>query len=99
MNPLRMGGLLCIGWLAIAPALCTGQETQQKHEGEQPGDPSAGEPSPALGFTPCRNGHADVYPCRNVDLASYMPLEALGAEPNENAAGIWGWTDAETRHE
>ncbi len=101
MNRVRLGGLLCswllcIGWLAIAPALCQGQ---QKHEGEQPGDPEAGEPSPALGFTPCRNGHADVYPCRNVDLASYMPLEDLGAEPNEKAAGIWGWTDAETRHE
>jgi choice-of-anchor B domain-containing protein len=99
MNRFRLGGLLCIGWLAIAPALGLPPGPQQKHEGEQPGDPEAGEPSPALGFTPCRNGHANVYPCRNVDLASYMPLEDLGAEPNEKAAGIWGWTDPATHHE
>jgi choice-of-anchor B domain-containing protein len=98
MNRLRLGGLFCVVCLAIAamaPSLSAGP---QKHEGEQPGDSTAEAP-PALGATPCRNGHADVYPCKNIDLASFMPLEDLGADPNEKAAGIWGWTDPKTRHE
>ena len=96
MNALRLGRLFCLGWLVVSSAFAAGP---QKHEGEQPGDPNAGEPSPALGFTPCRKGHADVYPCKNIDLASYMPLEDIGADPGEKAAGIWGWTDPDTRRE
>jgi len=95
MSHLRLGGLLCAVCLAVTPALWAGP---QKHEEEQPGDSTAETP-PALGATPCRNGHADIYPCKNIDLESFMPLEDLGADPNEKASGIWGWTDPKTRHE
>jgi len=105
MNRLRLGVLLCLGWLAAASALSAlpaDPAAPWKHDdGEVPGDgdPGGHEPSPALGFTPCRKGHANVYPCKNIDLASYMTLEDLGAAPGEKAAGIWGWTDPETRRE
>lgn len=95
MNRLRLGGLLCAVCLAVTPVLWAGP---QKHEEEQPGDSTAETP-PALGATPCRNGHADIYPCKNINLESFMPLEDLGADPDEKAAGIWGWTDPKTRHE
>ena len=96
MNRLRLSGLIFCAGLAVVPAFAPGQ---QKHDGELPGDPSAEQPSPALGATPCRKGFADVYPCHNVDLQSYMPLGDLGADPGEKAAGIWGWTDPATRRE
>lgn len=69
------------------------------HGGEEPtGEPSAFVPQ-ALGPTPCFNGFADAYPCSNIDLESFMTLAELGAVPGERAAGIWGWTDPETRRE
>ncbi|HTG36996.1 MAG TPA: choice-of-anchor B family protein [Thermoanaerobaculia bacterium] len=101
MSRMRLGGLFCVvclvvACLAVTPGLSAGP---QKHEGEEPGDPTISSAPPALGATPCRNGHADVYPCKNIDLESFMPLEDLGADPDEKAAGIWGWTDPRTRHE
>ncbi|TWP53984.1 choice-of-anchor B family protein [Lentzea tibetensis] len=39
---------------------------------------------------PCVNGKADIYPCKNVDLLSVLPLSAIGGG---NGNDIWGWTD------
>ncbi|WP_181770537.1 choice-of-anchor B family protein [Amycolatopsis pittospori] len=39
---------------------------------------------------PCVNGKADIYPCKNVDLLSVLPLSGLGGG---NGNDIWGWTD------
>lgn len=41
--------------------------------------------------TPCENGIAGGYPCDNIDLWSFTPLEDLDAIQNLN--DIWGWTD------
>ena len=49
--------------------------------------------SPALGATPCVGGMADVYPCENVDLLAFVPLENMG---DGSGNDIWGWTDPET---
>ncbi|ROP37122.1 choice-of-anchor B family protein [Saccharothrix texasensis] len=39
---------------------------------------------------PCVNGKADIYPCKNVDLLSVLPLASIGGG---NGNDIWGWTD------
>jgi len=38
----------------------------------------------------CVNGKADKYPCKNVDLMSYLPMSTIGGG---NGNDIWGWTD------
>ena len=88
--------LLAVPALAMPPGA-----TPLKHEGhaEVPVDSSPSFEPKTLGPTPCVNGFADVYPCSNVDLESFMTLADLGAEPGERGAGIWGWTDPETRRE
>ncbi|HKI04295.1 MAG TPA: choice-of-anchor B family protein [Thermoanaerobaculia bacterium] len=108
VNPSRLSVLLCWIALLVVPALAipaAGQMSHRgslKHEGhggEEPGGTPPPVPLAALGSTPCRNGFADSYPCNNVDLESFMPLSDLGADAGERGAGIWGWTDPETRRE
>jgi LVIVD repeat-containing protein len=48
------------------------------------------------GLTPCVNGHAGQWPCKNLDLLSYMPMSALGGG---NSNDVWGWTDSLTGKE
>ncbi|MDH3589347.1 MAG: choice-of-anchor B family protein, partial [Gammaproteobacteria bacterium] len=44
----------------------------------------------------CDGGLADVFPCSNVDLLSYLPMNTIGGgEAND----IWGWTDPLTGNE
>jgi choice-of-anchor B domain-containing protein len=49
-----------------------------------------------LSLTPCVNGHAGQYPCKNVDLLSFLPLSAIGGG---SGSSIWGWTDPLTDKE
>ena len=50
----------------------------------------------ALASTNCVNGMADIYPCNNVDLMSFLPVSEIGGgELND----IWGWTDPVTGQE
>ena len=47
-----------------------------------------------LGFTPCTSGMAGPFPCRNVDLLSYLPLNEIGGNPSGDGSNdIWGWAD------
>lgn len=48
---------------------------------------------------PCADGEAAGFSCEGVDLVSFLPLSALGAEPGERVTDIWGWTDPETGRE
>jgi len=52
--------------------------------------------SAQLGPAQCQNGTAGPFPCRNVDLLSFVPLAELGGA---TAADIWGWTDPATGKE
>ncbi|MFW6084418.1 MAG: choice-of-anchor B family protein, partial [Gemmatimonadota bacterium] len=59
------------------------------------------EPSGALetivgGEVRCAEGDAAGFPCRDVDLLSFLTVESLGGEPGERVSDIWGWTDPET---
>jgi choice-of-anchor B domain-containing protein len=56
--------------------------------------PMAG--TPALGPAECVDGLAGVFPCENVDLASFVPMAELGGV---NGSDIWGWEDQKTGRE
>lgn len=47
----------------------------------------------------CENGRAAAYPCRNVNLLSFLPISAIDADEPTELADIWGWTDPETGRE
>jgi choice-of-anchor B domain-containing protein len=53
-------------------------------------------PLAAQGPTKCTNGHAGDWPCKRIDLLSFLPMASLGGgEAND----LWGWTDPETHKE
>jgi choice-of-anchor B domain-containing protein len=52
--------------------------------------------SAPIGPTECVDGRAGIFPCDNVDLASFVPLEQLGGGTGND---IWGWTDPQTGSE
>ncbi|HSM09117.1 MAG TPA: choice-of-anchor B family protein, partial [Gemmatimonadota bacterium] len=59
------------------------------------------EPAGALetivdGEVRCTDGEAAGFPCQDVDLLSFLTIEALGGGPGEGVSDIWGWTDPET---
>ena len=58
----------------------------------QPGN----QPLRAMGLTPCVGGRAGTFPCRNVDIASFLPLADIGGG---TANDVWGWTDPLTSKE
>jgi choice-of-anchor B domain-containing protein len=49
-----------------------------------------------IGATPCVDGFAGQWPCRNIDLGSYLPHSQIGGTGGND---IWGWTDPLTSKE
>lgn len=54
------------------------------------------QPGPASGAARCKNGVAAGYPCKNIDLQSYVPSSELSGA---RIADVWGWVDPETKRE
>jgi choice-of-anchor B domain-containing protein len=50
----------------------------------------------ALAAEECRNGSAMGFPCRDVDLLSFLPLADIGGGSGND---VWGWTDPESGRE
>ena len=50
----------------------------------------------AVGAAACKNGKAAGYPCKGIDLQSYLPAADLGGA---RIADVWGWVDPETKKE
>ena len=50
----------------------------------------------AQGITSCTGGMAGGYPCSNIDLMAFLPLDQIGGG---NGNDIWGWTDVVTGKE
>jgi choice-of-anchor B domain-containing protein len=48
--------------------------------------------------TPCSNGFAGQFACRDVDLVAFVPIEDLN-HFHEGLNDIWGWTDPATGRE
>jgi choice-of-anchor B domain-containing protein len=102
----RISGLLLLmaGVLAVsnAPAGAHDPETPEGQAAArafmadyEPADRRAPITGTAAGV-PCVNGKADIYPCKNVDLVSVLPLSSIGGG---NGNDIWGWTDPTTQKE
>ncbi len=50
--------------------------------------------------TPCINGFAGQYPCKDYDLLVNVPVATLAnTNGNPNGSDIWGWTDLTTNKE
>jgi len=50
--------------------------------------------------TPCVNGLAGLYPCKDYDLLANIPVATLaGTNGNQSGNDVWGWTDPETNKE
>ncbi|HEV3470774.1 MAG TPA: choice-of-anchor B family protein [Pyrinomonadaceae bacterium] len=83
-----LAAFAALGWSSLA------------HEGEHHSPGGNGQPGnqqlTPMGPTPCVNGRAGTFPCRNIDLASFLPIEDLGGG---TANDIWGWTDPQTGKE
>lgn len=52
-----------------------------------------------LGATPCVGGVAGGFPCSNIDLLAFMPLNTIGGTGGTEGNDIWGWTDPQTNKE
>ncbi len=71
-------------------------------DGFGPAAELAPDPGPATmtaGAVRCQGGQADGFDCDDVDLESFLSIEALGGGPTERVSDIWGWTDPATSHE
>jgi choice-of-anchor B domain-containing protein len=47
----------------------------------------------------CSDGEASAFPCSDVDLLSFLPVNAIGGGRGVQTNDVWGWTDPETKHE
>lgn len=54
---------------------------------------------PITGKVDCENGKADRFGCSNVNLLSFLPNDAIGADRGVRLNDIWGWTDPQTGKE
>lgn len=102
---LRVYGLGClallIGCLLTMAAYRFGNIfTASAHDGGHVGEGGNGQPGNralhSMGLTPCVGGMAFTFPCRNVNLASFLSLEDIGGG---QANDVWGWTDPLTGKE
>ncbi len=62
------------------------------------------EGSPVLepitgGRVNCDDGKAARFDCNNVDLLSFLPIDAIGGDRGVQVNDIWGWTDPQTGKE
>lgn len=94
---LRIGISACVALLAVGlffSVLAVHDEGSPIGSGPN-GQPN-GQPLFAMGKTPCVGGMAGTFPCHNVDLASFLPLSAIGGG---SVNDVWGWTDPLTGKE
>ncbi len=58
------------------------------------------ESSVVMPAATCTGGSAAGYPCKNVDLKSFLPKQSMGANSSTMRLNdIWGWTDPQTGKE
>lgn len=87
-------GLVLILTLVGAPLVAAHDE-----EGELGGGPNGqvnNHPLIRMSLTPCVNGMAGTFQCRNIDLAALLPLADIGGG---SGSDLWGWTDPVTHRE
>lgn len=101
VSPLRLA-LLVLAALAVTAVPAAGHSTvPDQHKAQLMPPSSLGPFDPSLSMAgptsrKCQNGVAGVFPCKNVDLESFVPLPTLGGATGND---IWGWTDPQTGRE
>jgi choice-of-anchor B domain-containing protein len=45
------------------------------------------------------NGQASIFPCQQVDLVAFLPVETIGGVRGVELNDIWGWTDPQSGRE
>lgn len=108
-RPESYGFLLFLSFFVVGAVFVAGParagvpplELHDDHGGEGEGGPVAAPP--AQGPTACIGGFAGAYPCKNVDLLSFTPLDKIGGVQPQGSglwgADVWGWTDPQTGRE
>ena len=99
-------GTATAGLVTALTALVLSTLPALAHEGEEEGEgkDAIGEVDPDYPTTAilgdgsgpgasCVDGQAAYFPCRNVNLASYLPMSDIGGG---RGSDVWGWTDPET---
>ena len=108
---LALAGLLALsltpGAAAHPEGSDSGKDATLLDPKEEPEDGPGAGPSQQgnrpLSHEPCVQGFAGEFPCDNVDLMSYLPIDEVGGGPGSIYGGagndLWGWTDPDTRQE
>ncbi len=47
----------------------------------------------------CSDGQADQFECKQVDILSFLPVQAIGGGRGANTNDVWGWTDPQSGNE
>jgi len=87
----------CLLGLALLPSAAA-QEISAPQYGDAKAAEAGASPLEEIrgAPVPCEDGMADAYACLNVELLSFLPVDAIGGTALND---IWGWTDPETRRE
>ena len=91
----RIGSLSALAFLAAGLLF----SASAWHEGEHGGGPNGqinNQAMVAMSNTLCVGGMAGPFPCRNINLASFLPLSDIGGGTVND---LWGWTDPSTGRE
>jgi choice-of-anchor B domain-containing protein len=91
---LLLASLLIL--LPLGGPLLAAHDDEGEIGGDGPNGQPGNQPMVAMSLTPCVNGLAGTFPCRNVDLASFLPLSSIGGG---SGSDLWGWTDPLTGKE
>ena len=92
-----LSGVLAVALLApLAGVTAVGQSSENGAE-----DQAAKPAAPIVGgAVKCTNGKISEFECDNVELLSYLPLDAIGGSGKGIILNdIWGWTDSTTGRE
>ena len=100
VHALRVALVVAVLAAAVAPT-ATAHDPEQHDDQRLPFaasliDSDLAAPLPAATSAQCENGTAGPYPCKNVDLESFVSLPELGGATGND---IWGWTDPQTGRE
>ncbi len=97
LKVLLLGCALVLPWLAntseaasLDTILAATRALSPGHE--EPAPLPNAEPG-TLRHTHCEDGFANIYPCRKIDLLSFMPRSEIGGSPTIGLNDIWGWRD------
>jgi choice-of-anchor B domain-containing protein len=93
---VRVSILTSLVFLAVSLLFSVKAFHDGPHYGDGPNGQPNGQALVAMGKTPCVGGMAGTFPCHNIDLASFLPLNDIGGGTVND---LWGWTDPVTGKE